>query len=194
MTIKRATNLLVWVVLFAVFNGTSAETPHPTVKLAREIRKLFLDIKGIPPSIKELEFYTIYSQNGYEVALDDLLNVKEKNDRIYFIKEYYLSSDYKSLPSSKLNKREIDNIILYQSGLKEGPLIDAKLKIIKDSLAIESDSGDAIDYMAELLMGRLTNLDESNHLSKIRKKYSDEEQGLLAVLEEILTFKDCLYK
>jgi hypothetical protein len=181
-------------VLFAVFNGTSAETPHPTVKLAREIRKLFLDIKGIPPSIKELEFYTIYSQNGYEVALDDLLNVKEKNDRIYFIKEYYLSSDYKSLPSSKLNKREIDNIILYQSGLKEGPLIDAKLKIIKDSLAIESDSGDAIDYMAELLMGRLTNLDESNHLSKIRKKYSDEEQGLLAVLEEILTFKDCLYK
>ena len=54
MTIKRATNLLVWAMLFAVFNGTSAETPHPTIRLAREIRKLFLDIKGTPPSIKEL--------------------------------------------------------------------------------------------------------------------------------------------
>jgi hypothetical protein len=194
MTIKRATNLLVWAMLFAVFNGTSAETPHPTIRLAREIRKLFLDIKGTPPSIKELEFYTIYSQNGYEAALNDLLNIKEKNDKAFFIKEYYLSSDYKNLPPSKLNKKEIDNMVLYQSGLKDGPLIDAKLKIIKDSLAIESDSGDAIDYMAELLMGRLTNLDESNRLSKVRKKYSDEELGLLAVLEEILTFKDCLYK
>lgn len=194
MTIKGALNLLVLSSLFVLFNVTTAEPAHPTSKLSREIRRLFLDIKGVPPSIKELEFYTVYSKNGYEEALNELLNIKEKSERIFFIKQYYLSSDYKSLPSIKLSGKDLENIILYQSGIKEGPLIKAKFKLIRDSLAVESDGGDAIDYMAELLMGRLTNLEEINHLTKIRKKYSDEETGLLAVLEEILTFKDCVYK
>ena len=194
MTIKRGFSILVFCLSFILFNSLGQITPHPSTKLAREIRKLFLDIRGVPPSIKELEWYTSYALRGYETALDDLLNVKEKNDRIFYLKEYYLSKEYREQPSAKIEKSTLEKIIFWQSGIREGPIFKAKRKMVSDSLAIESDGGDAIDYIAENLMGRITNLEEANLLLNIRKKYPSDEEGLLAVIEAVLTFKDCLYK
>ena len=194
MLMGRGLILLISGMIFLFFLSSNGEEIHPSVKIVRTIRRAFLDIKGVPPTIKEIEWYTGYNKDSYEAALDDLLNVKLKSDLIFYVKKYYLSPSYTDVPPVKISKEQLDKIILYQSGYKEGSLLKAKLKIVTDALAVEEGGADAIDYIAEALMGRVSHIEEANALLKIRKKYSKEEDGLLAVLEEILTFKDFLYK
>jgi hypothetical protein len=155
------------------------------------IRRAYLDILGVPPSLKEMEWYTVYNPEPYASAVGWLTNSQEKGG----YKDILLSDEYKSKPPSKLSAVELETLIKYQSGNLKLSIEEACLKIVSDARTVGEDSPtDVIDYIAECLMNRSTTLEEINFLLNVYKKYPSEDEGYLKVLEEILKFKDCYTK
>ena len=70
----------------------------------------------------------------------------------------------------------------------------ARLSLVQIASDPELQSNyDTVDYMANCLMSRSTNLEEANKLAKIfreESKQKSEIESWMKVLEELLTFED----
>ena len=161
------------------------------------IKRAYLDTIEKIPTQSEIEWYLVYNKNGYELAVDWL--IMNKNYKWNIPKEYakilLLSKDYLHLPKMKLNQLQIRKNLLYVVGMNQEPTVEnvevAKLSLVK--MAIESGGSETeiMDYMANSLMCRSTNLEENNALSKIIRESSKNENDTWSeVLNAILEFED----
>lgn len=160
------------------------------------IRRLYLDVIGRVPSIEEIEFHVVYNK-GYTTAVDWVINHPNKKTNIS--KEYLLSDDYKNKARVKLTEEEINKNIMFVTGYfkhvyNEDNVKKARLSLVQIASDPELQSNyDTVDYMANCLMSRSTNLEEANKLAKIFREESQqksETESWMKVLEELLTFED----
>lgn len=161
------------------------------------IRRAYLDTIGIVPTSQEIEWYCVYNNNGYEVALDWLIKHHEygRHSHVIYTKEYLMSKEYKNAPKAKIGKKQVYKNLLYVTGTNEELSLDSISKALSRLIqyAIASSNGDTevIDYMCEALMSRSSNLEEINKLTKIIKDSKKNEfDTWIDVLNEILTFED----
>jgi hypothetical protein len=164
------------------------------LKEGQLIRRVYLDVYGFPPTSSELDWYLTYNKNGYELAVDFVL-IKNLTPNIQnLLKKFLLSSSYKSEPQTAISSVVCENIIKYQSGNLHISLIEAEKRFVKLSISNSENDINPLDYMAESLMGRVTTAEEETELVKIIKRYPSEEEGYLAALQQIKTYKDFLCK
>lgn len=161
------------------------------------IKRAYLDIIEVIPTQTEIEWYLVYNKNGYEIAVDWLIT--NKNYKWNIPKEYakilLLSKEYQHLPKMLLNQLQIRKNLLYVVGMDQEPTIEnveiAKLSLVKMAIESGGTETEIMDYMANSLMCRSTNLEENNILSKIiRESSKNENDTWLEVLNIILQFED----
>ncbi len=161
------------------------------------IKRAYLDTIEKIPTIEEIEWYLVYNTEGYKLAVDWLIQNKDYKWNIpkEYAKILLLSKEYHNLPKMLLDKLQIRKNLLYVVGMDQEPTVEnveiAKLSLIK--MAIESGGSETeiMDYMANSLMCRSTNLEENNTLSKIVKESrKNENDTWMDVLNAILEFED----
>ena len=161
------------------------------------IKRAYLDTIEKIPTIEEIEWYLVYNTEGYKLAVDWL--VQNKDYKWNIPKEYakilLLSKDYHNLPKMLLDKLQVRKNLLYVVGMDQEPTVEnveiAKLSLIKMAIECGGTETEIMDYMANSLMCRSTNLEENNILSKIIKESrKNENDTWLDVLNAILEFED----
>jgi hypothetical protein len=161
------------------------------------IKRAYLDVIQKIPTREEIEWYIVYNKNGYQLAVDWLVNNKQYKWNIpkEYAKILLLSNDYQQLPKVPLDRKQVRKNLLYVVGMDQEPTIEnvetAKLSLIKMAIESGGSESEIMDYMANSLMCRNTNLEESNILSKIFKESSKSEEATwLDILNAILEFED----
>jgi len=179
--------------LFFTFCATG-NSPTEPLKEGQLIRRVYLDLLGIPPTSSELNWYLTYNRNGYEVAVK---TIRSKYLPLFLSDEdveRFLSNSYKQSPQVLMPQNILDGIIRYQSGSFKNSPEEADKKFVTISLKAIEDDINPLDFMAENLMGRITTAQEENELQKIIKKYPSEYEGYLEALKKIKTYKDFTHK
>jgi hypothetical protein len=161
------------------------------------IRRAYIDVIGVVPTTQEIEWYCVYNNDGYNLALDWLMNHKDYgcNGHIIYTKEFLMSREYKNSPKVKIEKKQVYKNLLYVTGIKEELSLDsiskAQSRLIQNAIACGDGDTEIIDYMCNALMSRDSNLKEANKLTKIIKESNKNELDTwMDVLNEILKFED----
>ena len=181
------TKLVSALIIFIAFTATfSSENSRVESRL---IRRLFLDVRNVPPSPAELNWYLCYNHEPYKTAVEWISSQNQIS------KDYFLSDEYKQKFPTKLDQSTLDLIVKYQGGNINVTNKEADKLLVKVSIAGgEENTTDVIDYMSSCLMARSTNVQETNELLKIYKQYLKEEDGYLAVLDKMKTYSDYMFK
>lgn len=161
-----------------------------SLKEGQLIRRLYLDLLDVPPTSAELEWYLTYNKEGYKAAVDKIVTPNFPPS----VKQSVLSNEYRLAPQRPIPQKTLEKIIRYQSGSPWVSLEEANKRFVVISLKAAENDINPLDYMAENLMGRITNAQEETELAKIIKKYPSEQEGYRAALEEIKTYPDFLNK
>lgn len=182
--------LILCSMLFLTGNVTAVEDT------SRLIRRAYLDMIGMVPTIEEIDWYFVYNdKNSYEVAIKYLYNHpknKWKNIPFDFVKIILNSEEYKKTKRD-LTKSEIEDMIFYVSGFPlRNSFEHAKKLLINNALICCDTDVDRIDYICNNLMSRISTINESNILIKVLKDNDDkkEDDKWMMVLDKILTFDD----
>ena len=161
------------------------------------IRRAYIDVIGVVPTTQEIEWYCVYNNDGYNLALDWLMNHKDYgcNGHIVYTKEFLMSTEYKNSPKVKIEKKQVYKNLLYVTGIKEELSLDsiskAQTRLIQNAIACGDGDTEVIDYMCNALMSRDSNLKEANELTKIIKESKKNELDTWRdVLNVILRFDD----
>jgi hypothetical protein len=169
------------------------------------IRRAYIDVLGIVPTIDELDWYCVYNKNGYDIAVEWLIarpdaKLKDVTDKEE-LRVILVSGKYKKASGSPVARKKLDEIICYLAGLKGDSsyqaVHNAKLQFIANARAAQDGDLDAIDRMALQLMSRVTSVDEANHLLRILRcglESVSEEKAWLNTLEQLMTFEDVTHK
>ncbi len=166
----------------------------------RQIRRAYLDVLGLLPSPEEVDWYVVYNQNGYLIAVDFLTN-NEKGTG--WRKEQLLDPAYREAQEEVVERSVLEKNVVYLAGLWRGEFnaevyeagVDA---FIKNALTASDDNiSNTIDYMVNLMTCRPSTAEEENELSQIFNKVSlkaDEMSAWRTVLLHILELHDCKTK
>jgi len=181
------------VCLFSVTGKVTANSDESFI-----IRKAYIDVIGIVPTTSEIEWYCVYNTNGYELAINWLVNHKDygAHSHIIYTKEFLVSREYKASAKARITKNQVYKNLLYVTGsasLQITPqnVRNASLRLVQQALACNSGETEIIDYMCDAMMGRSSNLVEVNKLLKIFKNTGKKEiESWLDVLDEILELED----
>lgn len=164
------------------------------------IRKAYIDVIGIPPTIEEIDWYVVYNKDrSYELAVDYVINNPKCKWNISkeLAKLLLLSKDYKDQPKASLLPEQIIKNLFYITGMdmnisytEENKKI-ACYKLIQNAILCSDGETETIDYLANSLMCRGTNLEEINYLSKlIKNSTKSEEETWYDVLMQIMKFPE----
>lgn len=167
------------------------------------IRRAFLDVTGLVPTVEEIDWYCVYNSNGYELAVNDLAG---RSNKIWDVdpdtcKATLLSREYISQSPRLIDIRPS---IVYIAGRFKGfhmvtkeSVEHAKSIIISNALKECSSPGDVFDYISNQFMSRSTTMVEANILNR-HFKAVEEAQGeniaYLSVLDHILMLPDVTHK
>lgn len=163
-----------------------------------QIRRAYIDVLGVFPTIEEIDWYCVYNTGGYELAVDWII----KHPKYSYLSEAFsrnrlLSDEYKYASQQPLADKKLHEAIFYFAGEQyaddEKALTRAKLKFIACAKQCTINDLDTIDYMTCQLMSRSTKLDEANELLGCLKRSMatlPEDRAWLSVLEEMLKLKD----
>lgn len=175
------------ILIFGALNlGFSIEN---STQESRMIRRLFLDVKHVPPSPGELNWYLCYNHEPYKAAVEWIVAQTGAS------KEYLLSEEYRQKYPTKLDQSVLDFIVKYQCGNIKLSIQEADKLLIKLSIVGGEDNvTDVFDYMAFCLIARATNVQETNELLKTYRQYPKEEDGYYAVLQQLKTYSDYKFK
>jgi len=168
-----------------------------TLKETQLIRRVYLEFLHIPPSITELEWYTVYCGNeGYKLAVYDVIARTSLNTSVKdVIITHLMSKEYKESASTLMSVWQREVIIRYQSGDVKSTVTQAEQILITCALAIkDQDILDSIDFLCDNLIARSTTIAEANSLLAVYRQFSDEVPGLYAVLQCIKEFDDFVCK
>jgi hypothetical protein len=169
------------------------------------IRRMYLDVLGRVPTTEEIDWYCVYNKNGYTIAVDWALSISDNKMRHYpkhEAKEILLSVEYKNYKKVPLSKEQIQKNIMFSVGDGDLPVSEdnfkkSSVKLINFALDSSDSETDAIDYIANKLMARSTNIDEANYLFryfKDKQKTLSEKEAWLSVLDQILLLPDVRMK
>jgi hypothetical protein len=169
------------------------------------IRRMYLDVLGRVPTTEEIDWYCVYNKNGYTIAVDWALSISDNKMRHYpkhEAKEILLSVEYKNYKKVPLSKEQIQKNIMFSVGDGDLPVSEdnfkkSSVKLINFALASSDSETDVIDYIANKLMARSTNIDEANYLFryfKDKQKTLSEKEAWLSVLDQILLLSDVRMK
>ena len=167
------------------------------------IRRAYIDTLGVPPTVTEMDWLFVYNKGkSYEVAVNYLIsNPRFKwNMPKNLAKILLLSNDYRSLPKFPMLPEQVIKNLFYLVGIDnlaytEENIKTACYKLINIAMVCSDGDTETIDYLAVSMMGRTTNLDEINHLSKIiRNSNKSEKETWYDVLQEIMGFPDTINK
>ena len=161
------------------------------------IRRAYIDVIGVVPTIEEIEWYCVYNTNGYEKAIDYLVNHKNYiwEAPKETSKSLLLSDKYRTTPKSKIEKTQVYKNLCFTTGvgfeISPEKVSAARLKLVQSAMVCGDGETEIIDFMCLTLMSRTSNLEENSKLSKIIKNSKkNEEDTWLDVLDEILEFED----
>lgn len=187
---------VLWVSFLLICSSPTMGEGNNQGKDSRLIRKMFLDVLGVPPTPPELDWYLVYNSNSYIKAVETVTD-KYASPLKNLLYTVLISSSYKESGRVLLSNDEKEMIIKYQSGMKNFSLTEAENRLVELSI-INRDNGEVVteplDFLATNLMARNTTLEEENFLSKIVKKYPSEKEGYLKALKIMETYEDFLYK
>jgi hypothetical protein len=194
-----------WILLISLTLSLSEVLALEPKDEARLIRRAYLDVLGVVPTIDELEWYMVYNTDGYSRAIDWLLTSSPMRlagmEDIARKRSELLSSKYMQALAVPIGRKKQEEVIYYLAGYIGERSPEALKKAKKDFIAFarvyEDGDLEAIDRMCLGLMGRVTNLDEANRLLRILGCGIDalgEEEGWLNVLEQILELEDAKSK
>ncbi len=186
---------LFYFLLVCLFSLTSKVTAKDNDSFV--IRRAYLDVLGVVPTIEEIEWYCVYNTNGYTLAIDWLLTCEKHK---WIIPQEYsrillLSNEYKTSPKMRMPKQQVYKNLLYVTGsqmiVTPENVQKASVRLIESAIACSNGDTEIIDYMCESMMSRSSNLEENNKLSKIVKDSSKPEMDTwMDVLGEILELED----
>lgn len=169
----------------------------------RLIRRAFLDVTGFLPTREEVEWFTVYNTNGYQVAVEDLVSTRGGAGRGWTV-ERLNSEEYREAPSVELEPGVLERNVVYLAGLwKQGEYQQewfpaGREKLVRDALLVADDKvGGAIDYMVTLLACRPASASEENELVSVYNKVilkSDEKAAWETVLLHVFQIPDCRTK
>jgi len=163
-----------------------------------QIRRAYIDVLGVFPTIEEIDWYCVYNTKGYELAVDWIA----KHPKYSYLSEAFsrnrlLSDEYKYASQQPLAEKKLHEAIFYFAGEQytddKKALAQAKLKFIACAKQCTINDLDTIDYMACQLMSRATKLDEANKLLGCLKQSMEtlsEDAAWTNVLNELLKLKD----
>jgi hypothetical protein len=185
-----------WIVMVAIALSLSEVLPSERKDEAYLIRRAYLDILGVVPTISELEWYCEHNNDGYNKAVDYLLGSSAMrlvgDAEVARKRAFLMSSNYKQGAKVLLPNGKLDEIIKYLVNYS-GDTAKAKELFINYARAYEDGDLDAIDRMALQLMGRVTTVDEANRLLRVLRCGAEilgEMESWRNVLEQLLIFDD----
>lgn len=165
------------------------------------IRRAYLDVLNVVPTIEEIDWYIVYNKNSYQLAVDYLLSrdIKSWNIDNQVGKILLTSKEYKLMPLRPLSKDTLDRCIMYVVGdLKTentSQSVDKSIeKLLKLSEIVSSDTLDRIDYICSCLMSRTTTVAEANTLLAVFRSKTTEQDAWTAVIDCILQLPDVCCK
>ena len=191
--------LFLVLVLQLMFEGITSGSNIDKLQEARLIRRAYIDVTGTVPTAEEIDWFVVYNEHGYELAIDHLFRKYDTK----LIKEYLLSEGYKNQKMRSLSEQEVNRSLLYVVGMSNNiPITEirveqAKQLLIKQAILCSDDTDGAIDYICNAMMSRTSNVQENNKLShKFRDALalSTEEMAWKVTMEEILKIPDVCNK
>lgn len=190
--------LFLSLVLQMMFGGIMLAA-NPQAKEIRLIRKAYLDVTGMLPTTEEMDWFVVYNTNGYQKAVEHLTSRYPTG----LTPEYLLSSVYTTVPPAVIPVVQLRRSVLYLVGMLNKDInIDqeftrGKQRLIDHALACTTSMDDAIDYMCNMLMSRVSSAQENNML--VRKFHdvealSNEQRAWMVVVDEIMKLPDVALK
>lgn len=162
------------------------------------IRRAYLDVIGVVPTVDEIEWYTVYNSNGYDLAVKYLIASKHYKWTVSrdVAKEILISSEYASIPSTRLTDEQVTSIICYVIGCKSNDitLFDAKTQLVENARLCSINDSGMIDYICNALMSRDSNLVEINVLTKYLNVHENDKDVWISIINLIIQFDDFLLK
>jgi len=166
----------------------------------RKIRRAYLDVIELLPTPEEIDWYVVYNQTGYPLAVEFLIL---KDLQKQWTPEQLSNPEYTEAPEQMIERQVLEKSVVYLAGLWTGDMNEAikeagTEKFIKNALlATDERVSDAIDYMINLLTCRPSTAAEENEFTQIFNKVSmkgDDMSAWKTVLLHILEMHDCKYK
>lgn len=169
------------------------------------IRRIYLDILGVVPLPHEIDWYCVYNDHGYNLAVEWVLSRPREqwtpgwgNMSIEDVKQTLTSQSYKTFKKMPLSRERLNRQLCYLSGEEYtedySSVLRARTKLIKYALDATDSDVDAIDHLAYQLMSRVTKMDEANYLKGKLKEYKAtvkiEELAWECLLDELLALED----
>jgi len=183
---------MILVLVFQMLCSTIAETNNKQLQEIALIRRAYLDVTGLIPTTEEVDWYVVYNNNGYEMAVDHLL----KKYPTTYTKAQLMSEVYIQQPPMMIPVDTLRRSLLYIVGIKvEGQVADTaytqgKQRLIQFALQSTDSTSDAIDYMCEAMMSRTTSVVEANMLNRrfndICTISSDTQCAWMLLVEDIM--------
>jgi len=192
-----------WMVPFLSLLLTCVSPAATDDALHREIRKIrraYLDVLGLLPTPEEIDWFVVYNQQGYPLAVNFLI---QKDPHKQWSPDRLIAPTYVEAPEQIIERPVLEKSVIYLAGLWTGEMNEALSeagteKFIKNALlATDERASDAIDYMVNLLTCRPSTAAEENEFTQIFNKVSlkeDEMSAWKTVLLHILEMHDCKYK
>lgn len=186
--------LFLSLVLQMMFGGIMLADNHQSNEI-RLIRRAYLDVTGLLPTPEEMDWFVVYNNNGYQLAVEHLTT----KYNTHLTAKHMLSSAYVLLKPSEISIVQLKRSVLYLVGLlgndsiTEQEFQQGKQRLIEQALMCTTSNDDAIDYICNLLMSRVSSVQENNML--IRKfrdveALSTEQRAWMVVVDEIMKLPD----
>jgi hypothetical protein len=169
------------------------------------IRRAYLDVLGVVPMPQEIDWYCVYNDNGYNMAIEWILaRPREQwtpgwdHMSVDDVRKTLLSTTYKTFKKTPLSRVQLNKQICYLAGEEYSEdyssVLKSRAKLIKYARENADNDVDAIDNLAYQLMSRITKADEANYLKGKLKEYKvslkTETLAWECVLDELLGFED----
>lgn len=189
-------------VLQYLITGTCSAIAGEKIKDEYLIRRAYLDVLNVVPTIEEIDWYVVYNTtNSYQLAVDFLLSRENKKWNIdnQIGRVLLMSEAYKNMPLRALPKETIEKCVMYVVGDLKNNYTQENVnnsikKLIELSEKTSNDQLDRIDYICNCLMSRTTTLEEANSLLTIFKNEKNEQVAWYKVVNRILQLPDVCCK
>lgn len=147
------------------------------------IRRAYLDVLGVLPTMEEISWYCEYNRDSYRIAVDWLVSKTHEDVRIRL---WLLSKQYREKAKEPLGIKQLEKNICYLSGVEYKDDFEYLNKIKQLFILLAKQTGNSdlevIDIMCSQLMSRVTGVEEANRLLGVLKQ-SDWSAVLAAILE-----------
>lgn len=190
--------ILAFVCLSDIFPGQHEDDSY-------SIRRIYLDILGVVPLPHEIDWYCVYNDNGYALAVEWVLSRPRDKWTAGWahmssedVRKTISSQKYKTFKKMPLSREQLNKQLCYLAGEEYtkdyASVIKARNKLIKYAIDATDSDMDAIDHIAYQLMSRVTTMDEANFLNARLKEYKSavktEQAAWENLLDELLNLED----